>query len=127
MDDGPPSDLGPGQRLVILKKHQEAWSRLAWKEEPSVSTFNGNYWELLGGVLALSKDAPGRTLTVRRLPSVLRGIKGVEWTIEDMGFIVEDFTVDASQDLLVAIEVIRDETFECVFRLLFTLFAQEYP
>jgi hypothetical protein len=105
MDDGPPSSISKADRLKLLRAHQMAWKNLTWTKK-SVVSYNpiadDILWKCLGGVLG---SAYNRSLRFIQVPSVFRGIKEKEWTIEDIGFRVEDFTMDPSQDLLVALEV----------------------
>jgi hypothetical protein len=110
MDDGPPSSISKADRLKLLRAHQTAWKNLTWTKKSVVSD-NPNAtdheddevpWKCLGGVLG---QASSRSLHFIRVPSVFRGIEEKEWTVEDIGFRVGDFTMDPSQDLLVALEV----------------------
>jgi len=103
MDDGPPSSVDKADRLKLLRAHQTAWKNLTWTKK-SVVSYNPTEipWRCLGGVLG---SAYNRSLRFIQVPSVFRGIEEKEWTIEDIGFRVGDFTMDPSQDLLVALEV----------------------
>ena len=59
-------------------------------------------WELYGGVFARAVTATSLAFT--RLPALHRGISEEEWSLPDLGFIIRDFGMDPSQNLLVAIE-----------------------
>lgn len=79
----------------------------------TVRAVKGNIWELATGVLAqgISADSLGftqetRKLLFTKLPSVARGeLKTKEWTHNDYEFSIRDFTLDATQDLLVLLRV----------------------
>ncbi|KZT05998.1 uncharacterized protein LAESUDRAFT_680684 [Laetiporus sulphureus 93-53] len=102
MEDGPPSIESPAERLQLLKKHQEAWRSLNFKDDKIIPMLKGEVWELYGGVLAQARSS--NTLSFRQLPSIMRGIEEKEWVVEAMGFEIRDFTMDPSQDLLVVIQ-----------------------
>lgn len=102
MDDGPPSTLGPAERLQMLKRHQEAWRTLGFSDETTIPMLRGEVWELYGGVLAQARGP--QALSFRQLPSVLRGVQEKEWSLEDLGFEIRDFGMDPSQELLVVIQ-----------------------
>jgi len=108
MDDGPPSSVSKADCLKLLRAHQTAWKNLTWTKKSVVSynsfarEIRGMPWKCLGGVLG---SAYNRSLRFIQVPSVFRGIEEKEWTVEDIGFRVGNFTMDPSQDLLVALEV----------------------
>ena len=110
MDDGPPSSISKADRLKLLRAHQTAWKNLTWtkklvvSDNPNATDYEDDEvpWKCLGGVLG---QASSRSLRFIQVPSVFRGIEEKEWTVEDIGFKVGDFTMDPSQDLLVALEV----------------------
>ena len=102
--DGSSSHLGTAERLQVLTEFRDAWEELKWTEHTCVPTQDGEAWELYGGVFAeCSEDR--ETLFFRQLPSRLRGIEAREWRL-DVGFHVCDFTMDPSQDLLVALQYV---------------------
>ncbi|EJF56105.1 hypothetical protein DICSQDRAFT_94010 [Dichomitus squalens LYAD-421 SS1] len=102
MQDGPPSALTPAERLSILRRRQDAWTKLAWTAKEEVPMRRGGVWELYGNVLAQAEGE--RTLHFKQLPSAIRGIKGKEWTIQDVGCKIRDFGMDSAQDLLIVLE-----------------------
>lgn len=104
MEDGPSSDLSTVDRLTKLKAYQDAWSCLRFDSQKIVPMLRGEVWELYGGVLAQARGP--KILNFRQLPSVIRGIDEREWTTE-LGFIIRDFGMDPSQELLVVIETPR--------------------
>ena len=101
MQDGLSSALTPVQRLAALRTRQLAWHSLAWSARSEQLMGGGGYWELYGGVLAGCESS--RTLVFRQLPSLIRGIPDKEWSIPDLDFDVDDFTMDPAQDLLVVV------------------------
>ena len=101
--NGPESSAASSaSRLEALKKHQSSWDNLKWSRELCIPMESGGLWELYGGVLAQS-TAEG-TLTFLQLPSDLRSIEEKVWTLGKFGFVVRDFGMDPSQDLLVLIQ-----------------------
>jgi hypothetical protein len=106
MEDGPPSNVGPVDRLKILKDHQSSWHNLTWKISYAVPMFR-HKMACRGGVLAYVLDDSYRSFVMRQLPSVIRGVKGAEWRV-DMIFRVHDFNFDPSQDLLAVIEIVDE-------------------
>jgi len=103
MDDGPPSNLGPLERLQILKEHQRAWEELVCKDVQFVRIHEK--WVCRGGVLAhISMRSPRCVITARQLPSVLRVIEERVWTLDVGLFWISTFGIDPSQDLFLAIE-----------------------
>ena len=102
MTDGRPSTLTPAERLSILRVRQDAWDGLVWTAEEDVTMHQGGVWELYGNVLAQAQGE--RTLHFKQIPSAIRGIQGIEWTIPDVGCKMRDFGMDPAQDLLVVIQ-----------------------
>ncbi|PIL28992.1 hypothetical protein GSI_09039 [Ganoderma sinense ZZ0214-1] len=102
MTDGPPSTLTPAERLTILRARQDAWDNLVWTAKDDVTMHQGGVWELYGNVLAQAQG--DRTLHFKQIPSQIRGIRGTEWTIPNVGCKIRDFGMDPAQDLLVVIE-----------------------
>ena len=58
-------------------------------------------------MLAYLSDFSSQYIIVKQLPSVIRGIEEKEWTF-DVGFDIDDFTIDPSQDLLMAIRTVSE-------------------
>lgn len=87
----------------MLRAHQDAWNSLTWSFEESIPITQGRCWELNGGILAQS-DTPS-SIVFRQLPSALRRIESREWRIDSFEFVVADFAMDPSQDLLVVVEI----------------------
>ncbi|KAF8643863.1 hypothetical protein AX16_008879 [Volvariella volvacea WC 439] len=118
MIDGPPSEYAKATRLRMLQDHQEAWHRFNWIKQtnihlsaPEVSLESA--WEFLGGVLGL---AAGQRLRFIQVPSQLREIEDKQWVIEDIGYTIKDFGMDANQDLLTILEIFNHNGLEA-FRL----------
>ncbi|KII87711.1 hypothetical protein PLICRDRAFT_54778 [Plicaturopsis crispa FD-325 SS-3] len=103
MENGPPSEVSTAQRLESLRKLQHAWRTMSWTKHSIVRmTVDSDVWELCGGVLG--QGVGTQALTFNQLPSEIRSIPAREWSIEDVGFHIADFTTDVAQDLLVTIE-----------------------
>ncbi|RDB22574.1 hypothetical protein Hypma_010243 [Hypsizygus marmoreus] len=101
IEDGPPGNDAPAERLELLKAHQEAMMYPHWNLDQKVS-MEGHAWELIGGVLGVATTVD--TLHFHQLPSNYRRLERKEWTISNKGFKLEDFSMDQSQDLLVVIQ-----------------------
>jgi hypothetical protein len=63
----------------------------------------GESWELVGNVLATYNSEKG--FFFHRIPSALRQVPPAEWCITDLPVGVKDFSLDLSQDLLLAFEL----------------------
>jgi len=104
LDDVPSNSLTRAAKRDILRRHTRATQK--WPEElvtkQTVPLLEGPLWELCGGVLAQSDGR--RDLDFWQLPSKIRGIPAREWGV-DVNFDIADFTLDPSQNLLVAVEV----------------------
>lgn len=101
MKDGLSSTCPTAIRLDKLKAHQDAWNHLKWSEPLSYSMSTFRIWEIIGGFIALCMPEE-HLIRLNRLPSVYRGISPQEWTIP-FDVKVEDFSIDPSADLLVAV------------------------
>ena len=102
MEDGPPGPLSMSERLTLLRRRQNAWDNLEASSREEVKAPQHIKWHLYGGVLALARKPDSITFT--QLPSVFRNIQKREWTIDGIGFAIEEFKVDPSQDLLMMIQ-----------------------
>ena len=104
MDDVPSSPLAAITKRDILTRHARATRK--WSPDmvtkQTIPLLEGPLWELCGGVLAQSDGR--RDLDFWQLPSKIRGVPAKEWGV-DVDFDIADFTLDPSQDLLVAVEV----------------------
>lgn len=102
MVDNTASLVGSTARLEMLIAQQRAWRAVSWATVKLLPLLDSNIWKLRGGVLA--QILHHTSLTFRQLPSIYRGIKEKDWSI-NLGFNIRAFAVDPTQDLLVAIEV----------------------
>lgn len=102
MDDIPSSTLSTAAKRDMLVKHTHAMQE--WSDEyviqKTIPLLEGPLWELCGGVLAQSDGR--RDLDFWQLPSKIRGVSAKEWSVT-VDFDTADFTLDPSQDLLVAV------------------------
>jgi hypothetical protein len=106
-EDGPPS-AGPlsttSERLQRLQVHIDAWRHLDWAEE-RIKLPRGRSHNLLGGIYAsVGKENPF-SLNLLELPSRVRGTPLRPWTFADVGFSINDFSMDPGQDLLILVEL----------------------
>ncbi len=107
MSDNPLNMMTKGQKRDLLSQHRARWLFRDVKpnrDSPNMNIYAsqaGPAWELVGGVLAQSKDRD--TIEFVRLPSILRGVQEETRTV-DLPCPHVDFTMDPSQDLLVVVE-----------------------
>ncbi|KAI0811126.1 hypothetical protein BC629DRAFT_1589866 [Irpex lacteus] len=107
MSDNPLNMMTKGQKRDLLSQHRARWLSRDVKpnrDSPNMNIYAsqaGPAWELVGGVLAQSKDRD--TIEFVRLPSILRGVQEETRTV-DLPCPHVDFTMDPSQDLLVVVE-----------------------
>lgn len=102
MEDGPPSTLTTADRLSILRTHRDAWSKFAWTAKVVVPMYQNNVWRPHDSVLAQSEG--NGMLHMKRMPSRIRGIEGIEWVIPELGREIIDIGIDSAQDLLIIVE-----------------------
>ena len=107
-----PSYVGMDTKELLdrLQAWHHAWCTLSWTGTSRISfpraafnpadRFSGSKVSVKGSVLSVRSD-DNRSITFSILPSLLRGISAKTWTIEDAGFVIEGFTHDYGQDLLV--------------------------
>lgn len=105
VEDGPLGHHTVKERLSMLRAHQDAWNSMSWSFEETIPITQGRCWELNGGILAQS-DGPS-SIAFRQLPSALRCIESREWRIDGFDFVVVDFAMDPSYDLLVVVEITK--------------------
>jgi hypothetical protein len=88
----------------MLKAHQAAWASFdCTRSAKTTVKMAGEYWELVGNVLATYKSERG--FFFHRIPSALRQVPPAEWCITtDLPVRIEDFSLDLSQDLLLVVE-----------------------
>ena len=100
-EDGSHCDLDTPGRLRFLGEYQQAWNNLSFPHSRVISMQEGHAWQLSGGVLCQST---GSGFSCVQLPCKIKGIPEREWSVNDLGFDIRDLTIDASQDLIVAVE-----------------------
>ncbi|KAJ7498966.1 hypothetical protein FB451DRAFT_18603 [Mycena latifolia] len=94
---------GSATRLEMLKGYQTAWASFDWTKSHSCKIeMDGDLWELVGNVLASYHPEKGFSFT--RVSSATRHIPQAQWSIAALPVAVLDFSMDLSQDLLLAVE-----------------------
>lgn len=102
----------PVERLEMLKNYIDAWRRLDWKDDITVSlprrtsSLMSNTFITDAGVSCLNEGHGD--IAFKILPSRLRRIVARQWT-QSVGFTVYDLLVDVSQDLLILVEHVQLE------------------
>ena len=119
MEDAPPGNLTTSERLDLLKRYEASWKNLEWTEHNTASIPSRfRDWESYANVLACRHGGDGEAIDFIQLPSRLCGIPMRQWTLR-FGFVVREFGVDSSQDLLVTIEgdekYVRWSLSKCLF------------
>ncbi|GLB41956.1 hypothetical protein LshimejAT787_1005560 [Lyophyllum shimeji] len=106
--DNPFCSRSKAERLRLLDTHQRAWNNVARSSVQEIPFTDGagsastlRAWELTNGTLGLAEN---HSIRFVQLPSRLRGISQSEWVIASFDFVIKDFAMDKSQDLLVVIE-----------------------
>ncbi|OAX41500.1 hypothetical protein K503DRAFT_767638 [Rhizopogon vinicolor AM-OR11-026] len=100
-EDGTHCNLDTAGRLRAFRQYQQAWNNLSFPHSRLISMQDSHPWELSGGVLC---QAIQSGFTCVQIPCRIKGIPEREWTVDDLGFDIRDFTIDTSQDLIVAVE-----------------------
>ena len=105
MSDNPHDTTLKGRKRELLLRYNAQWlsREIADTQSANKTTYRayeGPAWELVGGVLAQSKNS--NSIEFIQLPSMLRGVQEKIWTAQ---LVVPhaDFTMDPAQDLLVTI------------------------
>lgn len=88
-----------------LRTHWSRWNRLEPAEKTVVKlsgVLGAN--EFVGGVFSTVVGEQRTSLHFIRLPSVSRGIKQEEWTLNKLGMPIDGYTTDPSADVLIVYE-----------------------
>lgn len=104
-ENGRHCNLDTAGRLRACRQYQQAWNNLAFPDSQIINMQGGLSWELSGGVLCQAMRSRLGLVCVQ-LPCKIKDIPEREWTINDFGFEIRDFTIDTSQDLVVALEIV---------------------
>ena len=88
-------------RQSQLRAHRSRWMSFNWAARASV-TFPGDGFGVTGGVFHSMAD--NCLLHFIRLPSISRGVTQEEWTLQNLGFRIDIYSIDPGSDLLVALE-----------------------
>lgn len=104
-ENGRHCNLDTAGRLRVCRQYQQAWNNFAFPDSQFISMQDGHTWELSGGVLCQAMQSRS-AITCVQLPCKIKDIPERKWTINDLGFPIRDFTIDTSQNLVVALEII---------------------
>ncbi|EPQ57712.1 hypothetical protein GLOTRDRAFT_126203 [Gloeophyllum trabeum ATCC 11539] len=107
MEDGPPSEITIAERLQRLRKYTDSWASAQFGSVEKLRGGRGSMLRLSGNVLCRCFGPSNLVLNI--LPGNLRGVKAKEWRLDDLGFVIEDYAIDAAQDLLVIISRTAEE------------------
>lgn len=100
------------ERQQFLRSYQSNWDRLVPQKITTIAIPDHGTYELAGGVYGLVPTSAPNSVQFYRLPSVSRGIEMEEWSIQDLDFSIDDFTMECAFDLLAAIVY---KTGRCVY------------
>lgn len=87
------------KRLEALRRHISVWQSLDWVETRTSMPYTP-FGTLEGGVYAYGDEF---SLSFIQLPSTLRGTNIRTWSHDDIGVLINYFTMDPERDLLVLI------------------------
>ncbi|KAF7355188.1 F-box domain-containing protein [Mycena sanguinolenta] len=91
-------------RLDLLKVYQAAWANIDCTRTTKITAdMSGDSWELVGNVLSTYNAEAG--FIFNGIPSAVRKVPHLKWSLPEVPFAVKDFTTDLSQDILLAVEV----------------------
>ncbi len=118
MVDGIDCRLTPSERLARLLELRARWRSLEWAQVRKINApWQCQAYELVDSVFASSRVdnmfIGSRHLALTWLPTPAEGARRIEW--QDMGFILRDFAMDPSQDLLAL--VLKEEFAYVTWRL----------
>ena len=113
LEDGNHYSLAERQRF--LRSYQSNWDSLIPQKTITITIPDHGTYELAGGVYGLVPNSTPNSIQFYRLPSVSRGIEMEEWSIEDLDFSIDDFTMESAYDLLT---VFTYKSGQYVYRLL---------
>jgi len=92
-------------RLEAIRRHTDAWNNLHFPTRGQIPWKGGQAWDLVSGILAQSGRNGG--ISCVQIPCSVKGTLERRWVVPT-DFRICDFTIDISQDLLVAIELGSD-------------------
>lgn len=104
-ENGRHCNLDTAGRLRVCRQYQQAWNNLAFPDSQYINMQDGHTWELSGGVLCYAMQSRS-TIACAQLPCKIKDIPERKWIIDGLGFGIRDFTVDTSQNLVVALEIL---------------------
>ncbi|KAJ7591110.1 hypothetical protein C8J56DRAFT_934707 [Mycena floridula] len=90
--------------LQTLQKYQDAWKNFKWTAKTTVRLSDIETWEVTGNLMAYYSLDRG-LFTFKQIASLYREIPLKEWSFAPQDHKVSDFTIDPTQDLLVAVHV----------------------
>lgn len=116
MQDGLPNQIESAERLDMLQHQQEAWQTLQWKAY--IFPASTRSVDISGSILAETIVNRDRSIKLTRALSSRRHINNSgsrEWSLDDLGIVLDTWVIDPSQDLLVATEILQEfVTSECL-------------
>lgn len=102
------------ERQQFLRLYQSNWDSLVPQKAITIAIPDHRTYELAGGVYGLVPNSAPNSVQFYRLPSVSRGIEMEEWSVQDLDFSIDDFTMESAYDLLAALVY---KTGRCVHHL----------
>ena len=92
-------------RLDAIRRYTDAWNNLKFPTRKQILMEDGQAWDLVNGVLTQACFHGG--ISCVQMPCSIKGIPEHRW-VAPTDFQIRDFTIDISQDLLVAMELSGD-------------------
>ncbi|KAF9783672.1 hypothetical protein BJ322DRAFT_1219350 [Thelephora terrestris] len=88
------------ERQQFLRTYQSNWDSLVPQKTTNIPILHHRIYELAGGIYGFVPDSTPNSVRFYRLPSVSRGIEMEEWSVQDLDFPIDDFTMEEAYDLL---------------------------
>ena len=89
-------------RLEAIRRYTDAWNNLHFPTRGQIPWEGGQAWDLVSGIL--TQSGPDGGISCVQMPCSVKRILERRW-VAPTDFRIRDFTIDISQDLLVAIEL----------------------
>ncbi|KAL4078607.1 hypothetical protein V8B97DRAFT_1880936 [Scleroderma yunnanense] len=101
MSDVKHCDWDLPRRLEAIQRYTDSWNDLQFPTHKQIPMEDAQPWDLVNGVLTQARPDGG--ISCVQMPCSIKGIPEHRW-VTPTDFLIRDFTIDISQDLLVAVE-----------------------
>jgi hypothetical protein len=103
------SSLTDSQILSKLRDYNKAWDGLEFVDQGPFNIPRFSFWDRARNTVAFSESLHFGSSKVHifQIPSTLKNIEYKTWAVGDFTFEINEIKIDASQDLLVLVEIVR--------------------